>query len=314
MWWLQIQLPPGVQDTITVFLAIVIEASPFLVLGTLLSAIAGRVLAPDFFFRVLPQRRWLQHLLIPLAGLVFPVCECGNVPTTKKLMQKGMGVPQAFSFFLGAPILNIAVILSTVAAFSGMPGIVWGRFIGGWLLAAGVGYLLNFLPKSWLQFDLGDGQLSSDCVHCVVDAQHTHKVQWREFFSRSFAREVSGEFAQMFRYLLIGAALAALTQIWLPREVLLAVAVNPVLAILAMAALAFIISVCSTVDAFVALGYVGRVSPAALLAFLWFGPLIDIKALAMLRSFLPARLLWTVTYLVTAGTLLLAFSLAIVGF
>jgi uncharacterized membrane protein YraQ (UPF0718 family) len=58
--------------------------------------------------------------------------------------------------------------------------------------------------------------------------------------------------------------------------------------ILVMLLLAVVLSICSTVDAFVALGFAGVFSLGSVLAFLVFGPMVDIKSTLMyLRVFYP---------------------------
>jgi uncharacterized membrane protein YraQ (UPF0718 family) len=46
--------------------------------------------------------------------------------------------------------------------------------------------------------------------------------------------------------------------------------------------LSLVVSVCSSVDAFLALGFAAQVTPGALLAFLLLGPVIDLKLVSLL--------------------------------
>ncbi|MCA2001699.1 MAG: permease, partial [Chloroflexi bacterium] len=89
------------------------------------------------------------------------------------------------------------------------------------------------------------------------------------------------EFFEMGRYLIIGAMLAAALQTFIPQASLLAIGGGPVLSVLVMLALAVILSICSTVDAFVALGFIGSFSFGSVLSFLVFGPMVDIKSVIM---------------------------------
>jgi uncharacterized membrane protein YraQ (UPF0718 family) len=64
--------------------------------------------------------------------------------------------------------------------------------------------------------------------------------------------------------------------------------------------LAMVVSVCSSVDAFLALGFAAQVTPGALLAFLLLGPVIDLKLVGLLGLlFRPRGLILT-----TAGACL----------
>jgi hypothetical protein len=112
---------------------------------------------------------------------------------------------------------------------------------------------------------------------------------WREVLQHG-----SREFLNLALLLVAGCAVAALVQALLPRQWLLAVGGAPTLSILALMALSLVLSVCSSVDAFLALGFAAQITPGALLAFLLLGPVIDIKLVGLLGLlFKPRGLLLT---------------------
>jgi len=75
----------------------------------------------------------------------------------------------------------------------------------------------------------------------------------------------------------------------LPRQWLLAVGSAPTLSVLSLMLLAVVVSVCSSVDAFLALGFAAQITPGALLAFLVLGPVVDLKLLGLLGVVLQPR-------------------------
>jgi uncharacterized membrane protein YraQ (UPF0718 family) len=93
----------------------------------------------------------------------------------------------------------------------------------------------------------------------------------------------------MVKYLVLGALLAAVLQTVVPRAALLATGQDPALSVLTLMALAVLLSICSTVDAFVALSFAGTFSSGAILGFLAFGPLVDIKSVLMYGLLLRRR-------------------------
>jgi hypothetical protein len=97
----------------------------------------------------------------------------------------------------------------------------------------------------------------------------------------TWLRQGAWEWLDMMRYLVAGALIAALIQVVVPVEVLLQGASNPWLAAPIMMGLAAVMSICSTVDSFVGLSFANVVSPAAVMAFLVFGPIIDLKSIPM---------------------------------
>jgi uncharacterized membrane protein YraQ (UPF0718 family) len=103
------------------------------------------------------------------------------------------------------------------------------------------------------------------------------------------------DFLEMARFLVVGSLLAAAMQTVVPQSMLLSVGQGPVVSVLVMQALAFILSVCSTVDAFLALAFAGTFTTGSVLAFLVFGPMVDIKSSLMFLSIFPRR---AVAYLI----------------
>jgi len=114
-------------------------------------------------------------------------------------------------------------------------------------------------------------------------------------------RSASGEFFEMGRYLIIGSLLAALMQTFISQESLKALASSPVNSVLVMAALAFVLSLCSTVDAFLALSFARAFTVGSILTFLTFGPMVDIKTTSMYLGMFRRR---TVVYLVVLPLLI----------
>ena len=106
----------------------------------------------------------------------------------------------------------------------------------------------------------------------------------------------------MGRYLVIGAVVAATLQTFVPQSVIGAVAQTPVVSLVALMALAFVLSLCSESDAFVAASFV-QFGPAAQLAFLVFGPMVDTKLGFLYSGTFTRGFLRTVVLVVGAVTL-----------
>jgi uncharacterized membrane protein YraQ (UPF0718 family) len=71
---------PVMQSWMTVFVAVMVQALPFLVLGVLLSAVIAVFVPPSFFARALPKRPALAVPVAGLAGVVLPGCEFPGRP------------------------------------------------------------------------------------------------------------------------------------------------------------------------------------------------------------------------------------------
>jgi uncharacterized membrane protein YraQ (UPF0718 family) len=261
----------------TVLLGIFIEASPFLLLGSLGSGIIEVFFQQEDFSRRVPRNPLLGAMVGAFMGLFFPVCECGVVPLTRRLFQKGLPVPVGIAFLLGAPALNPIVIISTLVAFGWGP-VLWGRIALTFLIATIVGYVFSLQkdPNGLLNKATLDQFQIERAQDREIHPQKTRREQLRQVFTITV-----DEFFEIGRYLVLGASLAAILQTLIPQTAILGLSQGQVLSVLVMIVLAVLLSICSTVDAFIALSFAGTFTTGSILAFLVFGPMVDIKSTLM---------------------------------
>jgi len=262
----------------TRFLGIFIEAVSFLLLGAIVSGLIGAFVSNEDMARLVPRNVVLATLMGSVLGFMFPVCECGVIPVTRRLYQKGLPISVGVTFLLAAPVINPIVLASTYAAFGWGP-ILIGRFAITWVMAMVVGLLfsLQTRPQRIIRIEALPMIAGGSSTAPRVIIQRPALLPGL----RLALRLASEEFFEMGRYLVIGAFLAALMQTFIPQESLRVLATNPVNSVLVMAALAFLLSVCSTVDAFLALSFAKTFTAGSILTFLTFGPMVDIKSTMM---------------------------------
>lgn len=257
---------PAAQNFILVFSSLLIEAIPFILLGALVSAGIEVFVPARMFEKLTLLPRPLQLPASALAGMAFPVCECGSVPVARRLASKGLAPGAAITFMLAAPILNPIVLASTFVAYRGRD-IMWPMVLG----RAGLG-LLAAVAVGWVIGGRTKGELLRARPATGDEHEHNHEGSRRT----AFFGHLSGDFVFMGRYLVFGAAVAAALQTFVPQSVIGTVAGAPVISLLAMMGLAFLLSLCSESDAFVAASFV-QFGVGAQLAFLVFGPMVDTK-------------------------------------
>lgn len=266
----QWSLPDRLQDWITLSLSVMIEALPFVMLGICIAIVVQVWLPAERLLTYLPQQPLLRRASLSLLGIALPVCECGNVPLARGLLAKGLTPSESLVFLLAAPILNPVTIITTQQAFAGDMTILWARVFGGFAIANLVGWVYARRPAEELLTNT-----------FVASCQADHVQQSKQVASLAiFRREVQA----MLPALVVGAGLAGLVQVLVSREVLVSLGSQPVWSVIAMVALAFIVSICSNVDAFFALAFRQTFMTGALVSFLTFGPMIDIKMLSLLRT------------------------------
>ena len=257
-----------VRTYLVIFGSLLVQALPFVMLGALAAALVEVFVPVGALERVGRLPRPLQLPAAALAGLAFPICECGSVPVARRLAQRGLMPSAAVTFMLAAPVINPVVIASTFVAYRGRSTtwtMVGGRFLLGMLVAIAVGWVVG-------------SRTAGELLKPNPEEAHDHlthlarpEARWRRFFVH-----LGNDFLFMGRYLILGATIAAAIQTFLPASVLTSVADVPVVSIVVMMALAAALSLCSESDAFVAASFV-QFGPSAQLAFLVSGPMVDGK-------------------------------------
>jgi uncharacterized membrane protein YraQ (UPF0718 family) len=264
--------PSATGDIFVAFLSIVFEGAPYILLGTLLSGMIDAFLPARLLERVLPKSRVISTFLAGFLGLVFPVCECAIVPVIRRLVQKGLPVSCAVTYMLAAPIVNPVVALATLAAFRGQAPeeMTMMRLLLAYGVAVGVGMVILKLPLDWmLRRDVLDAMARQPGVGGARGGPWASRV-------RAALETAARDFIDVSCFLVLGALATALFNTSLPQSTIDPLAENAVLAVLGMMGLAFGLALCSSSDAFIAATFFAF-PPAAKLAFLVFGPMMDIK-------------------------------------
>lgn len=253
---------PAIQTGATLFVSIVVQALPFLVLGVVLSGAIAAFVPASFWSRVLPKNKALAVPVAGAAGVVLPGCECASVPIAGGLMRQGVTPAAALAFLLSAPAINPIVIAATFVAFPGQPELALARFVASLIAAVVMGWL-------WLRFGKGEW------LRLPKRGVHETGSKWK-----SFRLTAGHDFLQAGGFLVVGALAAAVLNVAVPKDIVDAVAGNPVFSVLALAILAVLLCMCSEADAFVAASFT-QFSNTAKLAFLVVGPMVDLKLIAM---------------------------------
>ena len=306
----------------TLFLSLLVEAMPFLLLGILLSSCLLFLIDEKQLITRLPTNPLLGSIVGSCIGFLFPVCECGNIPVARRLLLKGVSPSVAISFLLAAPTINPIVIWSTWVAFGNQPQIVVFRVLFSLASATIVGCVFStqkdtqlllqtsfarrFNSTNYASYSQSDTEQKSPLLQSgsfILDAGqvlplndslllNTAQNQSSSKFKRqSFVDNLLQEFSELGGMLVFGSAIAATIQVFVPRELVLNLGQDTITSILAMMLLAAIVSICSTVDSFFALSFAATFTSGSLLAFLVFGPTIDIKSIGLMASIFKPKII-----------------------
>ncbi|MFC3931400.1 permease [Streptococcus dentapri] len=274
-------LPDSVLQCLAIFLSIIVEALPFVLLGSILSGFIEVYLTSELVNKYLPKQKFLRILFGTFVGFIFPSCECGIVPIITRFLEKKVPSYTAVPFLATAPIINPIVLFATYSAFGNSFYVLSLRLIGTIIVAVSLGILLGFF--------VDDNILKDGFVTHKHEDYSQLKVGQKIFQSLAHAIE---EFFDTGRYLIFGSLVASVMQIYIPTRILTTVGNTPLLAILVMMLLAFILSLCSEADAFIGASLLPTLGIGPVTAFLLIGPMVDIKNLMMMvKSFKPRFIL-----------------------
>ena len=331
----------------TIFLSLLVEAFPFLLLGVSLSSALLLFIDERKLIATLPKNPLLGAIAGSCIGFLFPVCECGNVPVARRFLMQGLPNSAAIGFLLAAPTINPVVVWSTWVAFRDQPQILVFRILFSLIIAISIACIFSVQkdPRPMLQpllaqrisqlsrqpkfsrypsqerepvgsmllesgtFLLGQGNSPirmdgmSTAATLTLPRQES-SVSMRRL--KLFMENVTQELRELGGMLILGSAIAASLQVFVPREIVLNLGQGTLSSILAMMLLAAIVSICSTVDAFFALSFASTFTTSSLLAFLVFGPMIDIKAVGLMLSIFRPRMIVYLFALAAQLTFILA--------
>jgi uncharacterized membrane protein YraQ (UPF0718 family) len=327
----------------TLFMSLLVEAFPFLLIGVLFSSALLFLVDEGRLVQFLPKHPVLGALTGSMFGFLFPACECGNVPVARRLLIQGAPSAVAIGFLLAAPTVNPIVIWATWTAFRDQPEIVVLRVIFSLTIATILGALFS-IPKDVRQLlhptlarAMPDPNPPDDPAQALLQQgtfllggnspQRFDTLAFQATFAgdvavpkaldqrlRLFLDNTLQELRDLGSVLILGSALAACIQVFVPREIILNLGQGPITSIIAMMVLAGVVSICSTVDSFFALSFAGTFTSGSLLAFLVYGPMIDLKAIGMMLSvFRPRTILYLfilITQLTFLATLFVNFNLS----
>ena len=290
---------------ILAFLGIILQAFPFLITRVLLSSLIQLFVSKQFIERHFPKNIPLGILFSLMGGFCLPVCDCVSIPVFRSLVKKGIPLTSAVIFMTAAPVINPVVILSTYYAFNGNMRIVAVRILLGIFCSVCIG--LSFLirePKEVLlagEHFGGVNGCSCGCAHsdehtheaccsCAADEEHTPVLGKTNTGGKPqnrfvhFLEHARVEFFSVGTYLIVGAAISAVFQVVGGKLPFSTSFSGKAVSLFVMMAFAFLFSLCSSSDAVVARTFMPRFSIGAVLGFLVFGPMMDIKNILMLSG------------------------------
>ncbi|MFT8320633.1 MAG: permease [Bacillus sp. (in: firmicutes)] len=278
----------------TIFISIIIEALPFILIGVIVSGIIQIFVSEEMIAKFMPKNTILAVIVASFLGSIIPACECGIVPITRRLLLKGVSLPAAIAFMMTGPIINPIVLFSTYIAFGNSWTFVLYR--GGFALLVSI--IVGILLKIFIKESPLKNEISS----------HSHYQTFKERITAMLRHSID-EFFSVGKYLVLGSLIAAAVQTFIKTSTLVSIGNGPVSSHLVMMGLAYVLSLCSQADAFVAASFRSSFSTGSLVAFLVFGPMLDIKNTFMLLSTFKSKFVLLLIGFITITVLIVTIGL-----
>ncbi|MCD8552492.1 permease [Seleniivibrio sp.] len=282
--------------------AIVMEALPFILLGSLVSSLIHVYVSEETVVKSVPKGVFRQIISGIFLALFIPSCECGIVPIVRRLNAKGVPAPMSAAYMVASPVINPVVMVATYAGFKGNAEMTLMRILISILAAFAIGFLFSRMK---------------DPFYAVKTETHAHGCSCGCHDEKggfgNIINHAKDDFVQTLVYLTIGAFFAGAFHVLMPESVMNSISGHGAAAIAIMMVFAVLLSVCSEADSFVASSFV-HFSPASMLGFVNFGPIFDLKLVFMYRAVMSNRTMSKMVLTAAAVVYIACLLIDIAGF
>lgn len=304
-----------IKDIAIYFTTIMLEAIPFLLLGAILSAIIEEFVSEEQMAKIIPKNRVLGSLVGIFMGLFIPACDCAVIPVAMRLRKKKIPTNVIVSFMIASPIINPVVLFATYYAFLTtekinilgimMPKLFVYRTVLGVALALVIGIILELILKEDIAKEEHIHKCTCDScnekkksftisnlnIHkehnITCSCGHDHGKREAHTIKEHIVNIINvtaTDFLGILSYMCAGAFIASTMHVLIPYDTIQMVANNRYISTIFMMIFAYLISLCSTSDSFIAKTFAGTLSNNAILAFILLGPMIDVKNTIVLKK------------------------------
>lgn len=289
-------------------LAILNEMSPYILLGFFIAGLLHVFVKPSMMARHLSGNGFKPVLKSALLGIPLPLCSCGVLPTAVSLRRAGASNAAATSFLIATPQTGVDSIAATWSLLG--PAMAVVRPVAALTCSLLGGVTVGRLAPSEAM-TVG----SPESCGCGSGDCHGHGSgnEQRTFFSKLVAALKYG-FIDMIqhvgKWLVIGLIVAALITVFVPDDFFVGLARYPLLAMLAMVAVAVPMYICATGSIPIALSLMLKgLTPGVAFVMLMAGPAANFASVMVLRKSLGTRA--TAIYIASVVLTAIGFGLLI---
>jgi len=288
------------QSTVTIFLSILMQAVPFILLGAFISSGIQMFASTGWIMKQIAKGSWSSFVIASVAGFFMPICDCGMVPIISGLLRKETPLPQTITFWLSSSAVSPIVIVSMLYAFPEQPHLAVARVIVGLIIGIMAGVILKLIKletKDVIKVNRRIQNIGKDVLELKYDGIKG-KIEAVFFGARV-------EFFRVAEYVIVGALISAVLQTIMPQTMKIFIGKNMIVQFIVMVVAAMLMSTCSTSNAFIGRSFSNNFSTIPILSFIVMGPMLDLKNMVMLSEILKKKFLLFLAILVIAESALI---------
>lgn len=292
------------QQAITLFFSNLVTALPWLLFGVVVSSGLLVFLPPQKLANLLPRHRLVGSVLGSCIGLILPVCQYGNIPVARRLILQGVPLSIVFSFLIAAPTINPVTIWLTHKALPNYSNLLLYRILATWLMAIAIGIIFSYYRDKAIVFDESE---SLTYTHSTLLKTGSFFINDPENHKKSplilFINNLIRESIELGTWLILGSAIAAIVQTFLPQYQMIQWGQNALTQILIMLGLGFLLSLGSPYNSFFLSPILTNFLLGSWLSFLLFSSVIDLRGLQLLGSVFTVKVILYLSLLLFLFTL-----------
>ena len=278
--------------------AIICEMSPYILLGFIIAGVLHVFVEQRTMSRHLSGNSLSSVIKAALFGIPLPLCSCGVLPTAVSLRRQGAGKGATTSFLIATPQTGVDSIAATYSLL-GLPFAIL-RPVAALTGAVFGGAMVN-------KFDRED---DAESINCAISDEDTKSQPLAHKIGAALKYGLIDMVASVGPWLVTGLIIAALITVLVPDTLFVGLSRYPLLAMLAVVAVAVPMYVCATGSIPIAMSLMVKgLSPGIAFVLLMAGPAANFASLMILSRTQgrKATLIYVASVVVTA----IAFGLII---
>lgn len=283
-----------ITEYINDFFDILIEMSPYLLLGFLFAGILHVFFSKEKINGFLGKKNFRSIVNASLLGVPLPLCSCGVIPTGVSFYKHGASKGSSVSFLISTPQTGVDSIFVTYSLL-GLPFAIIRPVVA---LLTGVfgGFLTNITDKQTHFIKTENINENSNSIQESSRNKNTFLEVFRYAFV-DFLNDIS-------KWLIIGLLIAAAISVIVPDDFFTTYINNSFIDMLIILVASIPLYVCATASVPIAAVLLLKgISPGAALVFLMAGPATNAATITVINKVLGKKTLFVYLLSIIAGAL-----------